>query len=304
MAIKMLNEGCTFDQITHACKISPNTLSAIKKKLTGERPSEPMHTKAYRLFETKQPYEVALELGLTQLEVSKYYSGYRILKGLDDLSFLYNTLGYKSIAQLKSLHAALTQKGVLPVQYTTFIRMADNINNLRLEEEKLMKQNLNTREHSFDLEEENLRLLWQNDDLKQTKEEMNAEIDQLRSEREHSETAVSENLAKINNLEQQEIEMTEYICNLQIEVDIKESEKKKLEVAANLWQINYNSVVRILIEDIEMYVYEAILEGAGLKMGKCTVNELLDDDYFKNFLRHLLKEPLSLENIESLIHTT
>jgi len=71
-----------------------------------------------------------------------------------------------------------------------------------------------------------------------------------------------------------------------------------------LWQINYNSVVRILIEDIEMYVYEAILEGAGLKMGKCTVNELLDDDYFKNFLRHLLKEPLSLENIESLIHAT
>ena len=46
------------------------------------------------------------------------------------------------------------------------------------------------------------------------------------------------------------------------------------------------------------------MEGAGQKMGNCTVKELLEDDYFENFLRHLLKEPLSMENIESVIHAT
>ena len=50
-------------------------------------------------------------------------------------------------------------------------------------------------------------------------------------------------------------------------------------------------------------LYTRAPEVAGLKMGNCTVNELLDeDDYFKNVLRSLLKEPLSMENIESLIH--
>ena len=147
----MLNAGYTTRQISKACNVSFSFISNIRKKLTGERPSEPMHTKAYRLFETKQPYEVALELGLRQLEVSKYYSEYRILEGLDDLSFLYGMLGYKSITQLKSLHAALTQKGILAAQYATFIGMADKINNLKLEEEKLMKQDLNTRAHSSDL---------------------------------------------------------------------------------------------------------------------------------------------------------
>ena len=45
------------------------------------------------------------------------------------------------------------------------------------------------------------------------------------------------------------------------------------------------------------------MEGAGLKMGNCTVKELSDDDYFKNFLRYLLRETLSMENIESLINS-
>lgn len=161
MVAKMLNDCCTFKQIERTCNVSPNFISATKKKLTGERPSEPMHTKAYRLFKTKQPYDVAIELGLTQPEVSKYYSEYRHLEGLDDLSLLYSILGHKSITQLKSLHIALAQKGIVPAQYVAFIGMTDKLSNLKLEEEKLMKQNLSTRAHSFDLEQENERLLLQ-----------------------------------------------------------------------------------------------------------------------------------------------
>ena len=79
------------------------------------------------------------------------------------------------------------------------------------------------------------------------------------------ETAVSENLAKINNLEKQKIRMIDNIRNLQKKFDENASEKKKLEVVLTLLRINYNSVVQKLIEDIELYVDEAIMEGAGLK---------------------------------------
>ena len=194
MVIKMLNDGYTSRQITHACQVSSNFVVAIRKKLTGERPSEPMHIKAYRLFETKGPYQVAIDLGLTQPEITKYYSGYRILKGLDDLTFLYDTLGHKSITQLKSLHKALTRHGITLAQYAIFIGKANNIDNLILEEEKLMRQNLNSRAHSFDLEQENKRLIWQNQDLEQTNEELDAENGQLKYEKKVLETAVIRSL--------------------------------------------------------------------------------------------------------------
>jgi hypothetical protein len=303
MAIKMLNEGLTYPQITHACNISPNTLSAIKKKLTGEKPSEPMYTKAYRLFETKQPFQVAVELGITQPEASKYYSEYRILKGLDDLSWLYHTLGYKNISELKSLHTALTQKGVKPLQYATLIRKANKIDNLILEEERLVKQNLKMGAHSFDLGQENDRLICQNEDLKETNEELYAENGQLKYEKKALETAVSKDVAEIKNLGKQKRILIDDICCLGKEYNEKASKIKQLNVALNIWQVNYHSVVRKLIEDIELYVIEAIRESAGMKMGNCTVNELLDeDDYLKILLRHILKMPLSIENIESLIN--
>ena len=87
-----------------------------------------------------------------------------ISKDLDDLSWLYGTLGHKTITELKSLHRALTRNGITPAQYATFIGKANKIDNLILEEEKLMKQNLNTRAHSSNLEQENERLLWENED--------------------------------------------------------------------------------------------------------------------------------------------
>ena len=304
MVIKMLNDGYNSRQITHACQVSSNFVVAIRKKLTGERPSEPMHIKAYRLFETKGPYQVAIDLGLTHREVSKYYSEYRNLKDLDDLSWLYGTLGHKTITELKSLHRALTRNGITPAQYATFIGKANKIDNLILEEEKLMKQNLNTRAHSSDLEQENERLLWENEDLEQTNEELDADKRQLKYEKKVLETAVSKDLVEINNLEKQKGMIINDICILQKKLDEIASEKKQLEVSLEMCRINTQSFVRELIEDIELYVIEAIIESAGLKMGNYTVGELLDDpDYFKAVLRSFLKEPLSIENLESLMHS-
>lgn len=55
MVIKMLDGNYKTRQISKACNVSFSFISNIRKKLAGEIPSEPVHTKAYRLFETKRP---------------------------------------------------------------------------------------------------------------------------------------------------------------------------------------------------------------------------------------------------------
>ena len=124
----------------HSCMSSFFKFCCCYRRTYWRKTLRTYDIKAYRLFETKGPYQMAIDLGLTQPEITKYYSGYRILKGLDDLTFLYDTLGHKSITQLKSLHKALTRHGITLAQYAIFIGKANNIDNLILEEEKLIRR--------------------------------------------------------------------------------------------------------------------------------------------------------------------
>ena len=41
MVVKMLNDGYNYREIEEACGVSPNFISATKKKLTGEEPANP-----------------------------------------------------------------------------------------------------------------------------------------------------------------------------------------------------------------------------------------------------------------------
>ena len=88
------------------------------------------------------------------------------------------------------------------------------------------------------LNDESERLKWENHKLK--------------SEQEHLQSVVSKIRAKINNLEKEEMLIIDNICNLRKKFDEMASEKNKQELVLNLCQINYNSVVRKLIEDIEL----------------------------------------------------
>ena len=56
-----------------------------------------MFKNAYRLFETKRPYGVAMESGIRQPDVSEYYSEYLILNDLEALGWLYYTLGHQKL---------------------------------------------------------------------------------------------------------------------------------------------------------------------------------------------------------------
>lgn len=301
MAIQMLNQGCASRKIQEACKISPNTLVAIRRKLNGVSPPQAMHTKAYELFETKQPFQVAVELGITEPEASKYYSEYRRLKSLDDLSWLYHTLGHKNISELKSLHRALTQKGVKPVQYATLIKKVDKIEILKSEEEKLGQQIMKLRNEHAALKQANDFLDEDNAYMKEQNEQLEWKNHQLKSEQDHLQIVVNKSLIEINNFEKQKMILIDKIDRLRaecLELDLK---KTQLESSKKTLQVNFDDRRKTLIEDVEPYVIEAIREYVAGRMENVTIEDLIYDTSFGGILREMLEEP-SGEFLESLIH--
>jgi len=188
MVIEMLNKNIGSRIICNRCNVSPNLVSAIRKKLGGEGPVEAMHTRAYRQFEMgKKPLEVAMELGITEPEVTKHHYGYLRLKGQGNLLGLCKMLGPKYIDQLRLLHTALTQNGIYPHLYETYVRKATRIDNLvsktqRLNEinSKISKENIEIMGANNRLTGENKTQQLANDFLKEDNETLKLEAELLR----------------------------------------------------------------------------------------------------------------------------
>jgi len=76
----------------------------------GSSQSNQKSTQAYKLFsEGKKPVEVAIQLGLSERQATKHYREYWELKGLHELTFLYEErkdhLPSMSALLVKSTHA-------------------------------------------------------------------------------------------------------------------------------------------------------------------------------------------------------
>jgi chromosome segregation ATPase len=99
--VELYEEGKTYREITREVRISPGDISDIIKRHTGElqgtvkpqnalQKPETIDTRAFKLFEEgKTPVKVAIELDLRSDEVTKLYTEYLKLKGLEELSLLY-----------------------------------------------------------------------------------------------------------------------------------------------------------------------------------------------------------------------
>jgi hypothetical protein len=71
-------------------------------------------TQAYRLFsEGKKPFEVAIELGIREAQVNKFFREFWKLKRLNQLYEIYQQIRYYLPSFLK-LHKALKKKGLNP----------------------------------------------------------------------------------------------------------------------------------------------------------------------------------------------
>jgi len=99
--VDLYEEGKTYREITREVRISPGDISDIIKRHTGElqgtvkpqnalQKPETIDTRAFKLFEAgKAPVKVAIELGLRSDDITKLYTEYLKLKGLEELSLLY-----------------------------------------------------------------------------------------------------------------------------------------------------------------------------------------------------------------------
>ena len=115
MAIQMIKGNQTSRDICKKCHISPNQLTAIKKKLSGVSRPQVIPIQAYNLFNTgHDPFHVVTMLGIAAAESRKYFYDYLMLKGLKTMLNLCITLGPHTVTQLNLLHKALARNGVNP----------------------------------------------------------------------------------------------------------------------------------------------------------------------------------------------
>jgi DNA invertase Pin-like site-specific DNA recombinase len=71
-------------------------------------------TQAYKLFsEGKKPFEVAIELGIRETQVNKFFREYWKLKNLNELYEIYPQIRYK-LSSFLMLHKVLKRKGLNP----------------------------------------------------------------------------------------------------------------------------------------------------------------------------------------------
>jgi uncharacterized protein YerC len=99
--VELYEQEKTYREIAREVRISPGDISDIIKRHTGEllgtvKPQnalqklETIDTRAFKLFEAgKAPVKVAIDLDLRSDDVTKLYTEYLKLKGLEELSLLY-----------------------------------------------------------------------------------------------------------------------------------------------------------------------------------------------------------------------
>jgi hypothetical protein len=98
LVINLYNQGKTIREISKEVRISFRDIGAILRKESGEEQNEKQSlsqsSRAYSLFsEGKEPIEVAIALGLTESETTKYYEEYLNLKQMYDLQMVFEELG-------------------------------------------------------------------------------------------------------------------------------------------------------------------------------------------------------------------
>ena len=82
--------------------------------ITANKSLNEKSTQSYRLFsEGKKPFEVAIELGIRQAQVNKFFREFWKLKRLNQLYEIYPQIRYYLPSFLK-LHKALKKKGLNP----------------------------------------------------------------------------------------------------------------------------------------------------------------------------------------------
>jgi hypothetical protein len=101
------------NQASHGIAVTDNCNSDNDNSNNNNSPNQ-IATHAYKLFsEGKKPFEVAIELGIREPQVNKFFTEFWKLKNLNELYEIYPQIRYYLSSFLK-LHKALKRKGLTP----------------------------------------------------------------------------------------------------------------------------------------------------------------------------------------------
>src|SRR5918996_2367488 len=136
------NQGKTSREIVEELRVSPNYVSAVLKKHEEEENAaavskikdEQQENKtsrevaSFKLFsEGKNPIEVAIELKLSEEEVTQFYKGFLKLKGLHKFSIIYEKYIHH-IPHILKLCRQAEKEGVDIEQLVKLAKLADENN--------------------------------------------------------------------------------------------------------------------------------------------------------------------------------
>jgi hypothetical protein len=125
--VDLYEQGKTYREITREVRISPGDISDIIKRHTAElqvavepqnalQKPETIDTRAFKLFEAGMiPVKVAIELDLRSVDVTKLYTEYLKLKGLEELSLLYEERK-DDLQEFHKAYKLMVNGGVTPLQ--------------------------------------------------------------------------------------------------------------------------------------------------------------------------------------------
>jgi transposase len=152
------NQGKTYHEIVEELNVSPNYVSAVLKKHEEEENAaavtkikhEQQENKtskevaSFKLFsEGKNTIEVAIDLKLSEEEVTQFYKGFLKLKGLYKFGIIYEKHGHH-VPRLLKLCIEAEKEGVDIEQLVKLAKLADENNPLGLSQlEKLRQWYLN-----------------------------------------------------------------------------------------------------------------------------------------------------------------
>jgi hypothetical protein len=138
------NQGKTYHEIVKELKVSPNFINAVLKKHEEQENKTSREVASFKLFsEGKNTIEVAIQLKLSDEEVTQFYNGFFKLKGLYKFGIIYEEHRHH-IPRLLKLCSEAQKEGINTGQLVKLSELANENNPVGLTQlEKLRIWHLN-----------------------------------------------------------------------------------------------------------------------------------------------------------------
>jgi transposase len=229
------NQGKTYHEIVKELKVSPNYVSAVLKKHEEEENAaavtkikhEQQENKtskevaSFKLFsEGKNTIEVAIDLKLSEDEVTQFYKGFLKLKGLYKFGIIYEKHGHH-VPRLLKLCIEAEKEGVDIEQLVKLAKLADGNNPLGLSQLEKLRQWHLSQLHEMETE----------------RREMETQLHRMKAEKEKYENVLFLLKSEISTLKDQREDYRKSCERERLELEKLKKEKESIEESLRLGDI-------------------------------------------------------------------